>query len=384
MKKIPQILLILQILAQTMSCTEKQPASSIWNGTADTAWYNDSQTEFTITTPEQLAGLAELVNGGNIFAGKIIMLGQNIMLNDTANRQDWASTPPANKWMPIGKDFPFKGVFDGKGFVVSGVYINNLEDDQGLFGNAGSKGHIDLKWYAYPKTMIKNLGINASYIKGKFSVGGLAGSNNEAISNSYFSGEVEGQIQVGGLVGINRGSIANNSHSAGTVSGYEFVGGLVGANKDTIMSSYSTSLVSGREIVGGLAGCNCYGDIRNSYSTGIVAGAFEFGGLVGLNFMYKGYNSNFGGIIINSYSINRVIGNNAGGLTGVNEGKIINSYYDKETSDQCEDGNGDGKTTSEMKQKSTYKGWDFDKVWGISGEVNGGYPYLLNYNKGLP
>jgi hypothetical protein len=60
MKTIPQILLILQILAQTMSCAEKQPASPAWDGTADTAWYNDSQTEFTITTPEQLAGLAEL------------------------------------------------------------------------------------------------------------------------------------------------------------------------------------------------------------------------------------------------------------------------------------------------------------------------------------
>jgi len=32
--------------------------ASVWNGKADTAWHNESETEFTITTAEQLAGLA--------------------------------------------------------------------------------------------------------------------------------------------------------------------------------------------------------------------------------------------------------------------------------------------------------------------------------------
>ena len=38
-----------------------------WDGTADTSWYNDTDTEFVITTAEQLAGLAELVDNGNTF-----------------------------------------------------------------------------------------------------------------------------------------------------------------------------------------------------------------------------------------------------------------------------------------------------------------------------
>jgi hypothetical protein len=37
---------------------ETKLTSSIWNGTADTAWYNEVETEFTINTAEQLAGLA--------------------------------------------------------------------------------------------------------------------------------------------------------------------------------------------------------------------------------------------------------------------------------------------------------------------------------------
>ena len=35
-----------------------------WDGTADTSWYNDTDTEFVIMTAEQLAGFAELVDGG--------------------------------------------------------------------------------------------------------------------------------------------------------------------------------------------------------------------------------------------------------------------------------------------------------------------------------
>lgn len=33
------------------------------------------------------------------------------------------------------------------------------------------------------------------------------------------------------------------------------------------------------------------------------------------------------------------------------------------------------KTTEQMKQQSTYVGFDFDEIWSISPEINGGYPY---------
>lgn len=34
-----------------------------WDGAVDLSWYNGTDTEFTLTTPAQLAGVAELVNG---------------------------------------------------------------------------------------------------------------------------------------------------------------------------------------------------------------------------------------------------------------------------------------------------------------------------------
>jgi len=286
--------------------------ASVWNGKTDTAWHNESETEFTITTPEQLAGFAELVNSGNNFEGKTVKLGANIMLNDTANWQSWANSQPANEWVPIGKkdDGKFDGIFDGNGFAVSGVYINSAKDYQGLFGYVGSGGAI------------KKLGVVASYIKGKYHIGGLVGYNHDGtISDSYFVGTITGDDNVGGLVGRNFGKVAS-SYSVGKVTGDEEVGGLVGNNSGTITNSYFSGEVIGeRNEIGGLVGRN-FGKVASSYSAGKVTGDEEVGGLVGSN---GGSSSN--GFIINSYSSSNVTGESfIGGLVGDNNGMVSNSY----------------------------------------------------------
>ena len=52
-----------------------------WDGAVDLSWYNGTDTEFTITTARQLAGLAELVNSNTTdFTGKTIRLGADISL----------------------------------------------------------------------------------------------------------------------------------------------------------------------------------------------------------------------------------------------------------------------------------------------------------------
>ena len=52
-----------------------------WDGAVDLSWYNGTDTEFTLTTPAQLAGVAELVNSNTTdFAGKTIRLGADIFL----------------------------------------------------------------------------------------------------------------------------------------------------------------------------------------------------------------------------------------------------------------------------------------------------------------
>ena len=91
---------------------EYPATADTWDGTADTSWYNDTDTEFVLTTAEQLAGLAELVDAGNNFFGKTVKLGANIDLNKF----------PFN---PIGHSSDgksFNGTFDGQGHTISNLY----------------------------------------------------------------------------------------------------------------------------------------------------------------------------------------------------------------------------------------------------------------------
>ena len=65
------------ILALTfLACSSM--SADIWNGSADVSWYSEDAQAFNLTTPEQLAGLAKLVNSGNSFEGKIITLGADV------------------------------------------------------------------------------------------------------------------------------------------------------------------------------------------------------------------------------------------------------------------------------------------------------------------
>ncbi|MDR0517835.1 MAG: hypothetical protein LBH25_12400 [Fibromonadaceae bacterium] len=294
----------------------------VWDGKTDSEWYweNEQQTEFTISTAAQLAGLAQLVNGGNDFSGKTIKLTANIMLNDTANWRKWSETKPANAWTPIGNGgHPFYGTFDGGGKVISGVYISSSDNFKGLFG------------YAASGSVIKNLGVVALYVSGGYEncVGGLVGSNEGGtITDCYVTGNVSGNT-AGGLACWNSGTITN-SYAMGNVN-HGTAGGLVGKNEGgTIADCYAAGNVNASYVVGGLVGRNG-GIITNSYATGNAGGGYAnnctggsvhdgtVGGLVG---------ENEGGTIANSYATGNVKCGIAGGLVGNNSNKstIENSY----------------------------------------------------------
>ncbi|WP_392887320.1 Ig-like domain-containing protein [Eubacterium limosum] len=189
---------------------------SKWAKTADTSWYNDNDTSFTLSSGEQLAGLAALVNDGNDFSQKTIQLGQDI---DLDNRE----------WTPIGKsDKPFKGSFVGDGHTISNLKITSASDNTGLFGSV-SAGEI------------KNLCIKKTDIKACENAGALAGSvdGNTTIKNcSVTEGSIQGNADVGGLVGsAGAGTILIKCSATGnTISAVEsdasqstpYAGGIVG------------------------------------------------------------------------------------------------------------------------------------------------------------
>ncbi len=351
--------------------------------------------------------------------------GLSFELDNDINAADTKNWNGTLGFSPIG-NYPtyFTGKFNGHGYKIDSLFINRTAQDFiGLFG------------YTYVAE-IKNIGITNATIKGRSDVGGLVGYNynSSTISNSYSTGSVSGISNVGGLVGINYPSTISNSYSTGSVTGSsENVGGLVGYNYySTISNSYSTGSVSGSSsYVGGLVGYNNnYSTISNSYSTGSVAGSsYYVGGLIGFNYYYStisnsystgsvsgssyyvgglvgfnkycqisnsystgsvsGSNTYVGGLvgynitstISNSYSTGSVTGSSeyVGGLVGFNISSTVSgSFWDTETSGKTTSDGGTGKTTAQMKTKSTFTDalWNFDSTWSISSQVNDGYPYL--------
>ncbi|MDR2732946.1 MAG: hypothetical protein LBB36_06995, partial [Fibromonadaceae bacterium] len=327
-------------------------AQTPWDGSPDTDWYtsNPSATEYTINTAEELAGLAIIVNntaglGATVpFTDKTITLGNNIVLNDVTNWENWATTAPENTWERIGNSSTniFKGTFDGNGKTISGVYVNSATFE-GLFG-----------WL---DGTIKDLNVTNSYIKGTTSVGGLVGRINAGsrVINCSFSGNVEGGENTGGLVGLvfANNAVVNQSRSSGSVTGTaSSVGGLVGQNGGQIYNSYSSAKVSSTSNqVGGLVGRHAGGasvNIYNSFATGEVTGIDSVGGFVGAAFANTG--------IANSYSTGRVTATKTvpiatGGFAGFGSGTatLHNCFYDTDKSGQNDKtGKGQGKTTAQM------------------------------------
>jgi len=356
---LPSAILVAAFLLGVWACggkTSPKESASFWSGEADTSWYSGERDEFIINTADGLAGLAELVNKAGVhFKGKSVKLGRSIVINDTANWRSWADNPPARQWTGIGTHrHRFRGTFDGNGHTISGVYINDAKSYAvgGLFNTVAADATI------------MNLGLTASYIRGRKTVGGLVRINEGTIVNSYSAAVVVAEEkEAGGLVGVNRRGRIIGCYATGAVSGKEYVGGLVGSSGER----------------GGV--------ISNSYSTGAVRGDSYVGGLVG----YSVDNT------VNAcYTISTVT------ATGRGDRQVeplafpgrmaANSFFD------CETGglkigrlSGFCGTTAQMKQKGTFNGWDFNRIvrekrvfinwdfntiWGMDSAINNGYPHL--------
>ena len=169
-----------------------------WDGTADTSWYNDTDTEFVLTTAEQLAGLAVLVDGGNSFAGKTIKLGTCL---DLYFESPSDSDDDPESFDPIGDKSAFAGTFDGDGHIIDNLYQSGwaFGYEWGSYGSIGLFGELQ-------GATVKNLIIEGAecFVEGG-DVGGICGSatgtcvfENIKIYDSVFATYNNG---LGGIIG---------------------------------------------------------------------------------------------------------------------------------------------------------------------------------------
>ena len=183
-------------------------------------------------------------------------------------------------------------------------------------------------------------------------VGLFAGLSNAAeVRNvGLFNVNVQANFLVGGLVATNRGKIINSYVATGRVTGRgNAVGGLVSHNKSNgeIISSFTNVNVMSSIRIGGLVGLN-EGSIINSYAMGAVKGTGISMDHIG------GLVGEHGGLITNSYATAKVIGNgnSIGGLVGniaANNARITASYWDLQESGRTRSAGGTSRTSVALK-----------------------------------
>ena len=334
-----------------------------------TPFSNKRAKTYHIKTAAQLRGFAYLQNGvwqdasatelPRDFSEKTIVLDNDIFLNDTTGWEQWGKGAYAVPWRAIGTksnsyqstgELWFTGTFDGQGHVIYGMYVErgglpSLELG-GLFYRVGDGATI------------QNLGIEASVLN-------LDMQNPEGQTNGerwYYWGDGTYWMEHPGM-------LANLFGSKTTVSQCYTQGAIYMPTDNgwggalTGMSADSTA--------------NCYARV-DIYQKGNIA---EESGFISNPHDYLN--------MTNCYNAGKVHdGMGRGGLS-VRDG-FESFYYDKELLSCDYDGSyygtlkERGRTTNEMKAKSTFEGWDFETIWGRNNSINDGYPYLRLFHPDAP
>lgn len=204
-------------------------------GIITTAAFSSNGTKanpYLISTAEDLVDFRDKVNSGE--TSVCATLTQNIDLNTGIifNFDGTYSGDTPNIWTPIGtNENVYCGKFDGAGYTVSGIYIeDSTMDYSGLFGCTGSAA------------IVSNVGVENSYFNGNNYVGGICGENSGYIENCYNTGVISANSRVGGICGENSGTVSN-CYNTGNVTGTETeqsIGGVCGCNSasGTVQNSY--------------------------------------------------------------------------------------------------------------------------------------------------
>jgi hypothetical protein len=195
------------------------------------------------------------------------------------------------------------------------------------------------------------------------SFGGLVGGMSEVTASSlYINNCTINSFEANGVGGafhfvdnstinelaVNNISITNPNGSNTNIAGIS----TYSTGENTYNNCYVTGYIEGYDYLGGFTTYIYDNDIfNNCYS------AVELVALTGDSPNYKG----FGLIRDENYTINYTINN---------------CYWDSEITTASDETTAIASTTAVMKNETNYNNWDFDNIWGISPDLNDGYPVL--------
>ena len=320
---------------------------------------------YKISNAEELYWFAQEVNskfGSNGIGTTVKLyaeLDDNINLNPgitfTENGAPENSSP--TEWTPIGYTdrwtYNFAGIFDGKGYTISGLYIKQPEKEyQGLFGcNAGT---------------IKNVHISNSYIEAQNMAAAIAGYNGaKGIIDNCSTTETVTIASTTAISGRYGGICARNSGSSD-----------IPANIATIQNCQNAALIKVDIIasaddgiaptLGGICGESQNDLIQNCVNIGEIRANVANGGVIIGGIVGNGAGSDGIQDCYNQGPISFIGGNSAmnyriGGICG-DAGNIQNCY-----------------NTANISVSLTA-----DDAWGMLGGIAGGLSDVIEacYNTG--
>lgn len=350
---------------------------------------------YYIDRPGQLAYIAKIVNEGNTLKGQTVLLRSDLDLSG----KSWI---PIGFWTDYNKQTNFFGELNGNHKTITGLTIPRN-------AAAYKNGYAGLFGYTTLASSVHDLTLQGSVQSVGSNCGLLAGGAFGGVTRCTVAGEVSGRDNVGGIAGRGcRISQCNAENVTLTATGAS-VGGILGKAEDLwgeddhrIGPNISQCCTSGTIVavgdVGGIVGADdgyaselsdCYSsaDLTKTPSTHYD----DIGGIAG--FLKKR------GTMKNCYFTGSVTGqtsDDTGLIVGYSyvssdETLAVTSCYWSTSCKMTIDGmpanrHGVGTSSSEdptsgltlpqMQTKSSYAGWDFDTVWGMDANKNGGLPYL--------
>ena len=310
---------------------------------------------YKIGTAEELEWLRNYINSQSKAANrnKCAILTSDIDLQGGSE----------NQWVPIG--YPdsrdFRGTFDGDGYTISGLYINDTSSrsSNSLFGQVRNG-------------TVKNLTVRGEVTSSSESAAGIINYLYQGTADkcySFVTVRTNGDTSAGGISAgaykpkitncVNYGSITSKGSAAGITAGtYDY---------GTISKCANFGAVTGDNRVGGIVGSTNTSDkINNCYNVGNVSNpGYQAGGIDG---------EATDGTIQCNHNVGTVTGKYKGAIIGAFHSfssNVSKNYY-KEGSCSSDAASSTMISAANYTTESSFDGFDFTNVW----RMGPNYPVL--------